>query len=164
MPSIQGEAAAAPLTAASIAAGGDVYRSQRGELAYSNRIDPFGFTLEGYVRSVDYATLPQDYAEIGGRLSLSWFVSIEARPYAFAQYMKRSFASVCDPLCFSEQDTGRRIGAGVGYRLSRSLTLTAEVGQEERQSNVPGAAYVDRRGMLLLGYSTGPLYSARPRR
>jgi len=116
------------------------------------------------VRSVDYATLPQDYDEIGGRVSLSWLFSIEAQPYALAQYMKRSFTSACAPLCSGEQDTERRIGAGLSYRLSRSLTLTAEAGREQRQSNVEGGSYVDRRAMLLLGYSTGPLYSARSRR
>ena len=158
LPGIQGEATAAPLAAASVAAGGDVYRSRRGELAYASRFESFGYILQGYVRSVDYQSLPQDYDEKGGRLSLSWLFSVEAQPYAFAQYMRRTFE------ISREQDTELRTGVGVAYRLSRSLTLTAEVGQEERQSNVPGVAYVDRRGMLLLGYSTGPLYSARPRR
>ncbi len=158
LPGIQHEATAAPLAVASTAALGDVYRSQRGELAYANRFEPFGFTLQGYVRSVDYATLDQDYHEKGGRFSLSWLVSVEAQPYAFARYIGRTFPSS------GEQDTYRGIGVGLSYRLSRSLTLTAEAGQEERQSNVPGAAYVDQRGMLLLGYSTGPLYAARSRR
>jgi len=158
LPGIQGEATAAPLAVANIAALGDVYRSQRGELAYTNRVDPFGFTLQGYVRRVDFASVPQDYDEKGGRFSVSWLFSDEAQPFAFAQYMSRHF------LLSGEQDTERRIGAGVSYRLSRSLTLAAEAGQEERQSNVPLQSYVNRRAMLLLGYSTGPLYSARSRR
>lgn len=164
LPSIQGEATAAPLATASVAAAGDVYRSRRGELAYSNRIESFGFTLQGYVRSVDFASVPQDYDEYGGRFSLSWLFSAETQPFASAQYMKRSFASVCEPLCSGEEDIERRLGAGVSYRLSRSLTLAAEAGREQRQSNVQGASYVNRRAMLLLGYSTGPLYSARSRR
>jgi hypothetical protein len=166
LPGIQGEATATPLAAASIAAGGDVYRSQRAELAYANRLDPFGFTLQGYLRRVDFATVPQDYDEKGGRLSLSWLISVEAQPYAFAQYMKRKFSNTILQAgeLIHEEDIERRLGAGVIFRLSRSFTLTAEGGQEQRHSNVTGASYVDRRAMLLLGYSTGPLYSARPRR
>ena len=158
LPSIQGEATAAPLATANVAAAGDVYRSRRGELAYANRVESLGYTLQGYVRSVDFASVPQDYNEKGWRLSLSWLFSAEARPYAFAQYMGRRFSIT------GGQDTERRIGAGVSYRLSRSLTVTGEGGQEERQSNTPDASYLDRRAMLLLGYSTGPLYSARSRR
>jgi len=158
LPSIQGEATAAPLATATVAAAGDVYRSQRGELSYANRVESFGFTLQGYARRVDFASVPQDYDEKGGRFSLSWLFSDEAQPFAFAQYMSRHFQ------LSGEQDTERRIGAGVSYRLSRSLTLAAEAGQEERQSNVPLQSYVNRRAMLLLGYSTGPLYSARSRR
>ena len=166
LPSIQGEATAAPLAIASVAAAGDVYRSRRGELAYSNRIESFGFTLQGYVRSVDFASVPQDYIEKGGRFSLSWLFSAEMQPYAFAQYMARTFSDTIlqGNQLIHEEDIERRLGAGVSYRLSRSLTLAGEAGREQRQSNVEGASYVDRRAMLLLGYSTGPLYSARSRR
>jgi hypothetical protein len=166
LPSIQGEATAAPLAIANVAAAGDVYRSRRGELAYSNRIESFGFTLQGYVRSVDFASVPQDYIEKGGRFSLSWLFSAEVQPYAFAQYMARKFSDTIlqGNELIHEEDIERRLGAGASYRLSRSLTLAAEVGREQRESNVIGASYVNRRAMLLLGYSTGPLYSARSRR
>ena len=157
LPGIQSEATAAPLATSNLAAAGDVYRSRRGEVSYANRIESLGFTLQGYVRSVDFASVPQDYNEKGGRLSLSWLFPDDTRPYAFAQYMGRNFKS-------GEQDIERRYGVGLSYRLSRSLILAGEVGQEERQSNVPLQDYVDRRAMLLLGYSTGPLYSPRPRR
>jgi hypothetical protein len=166
LPSIQGEATAAPLAIANVAAAGDVYRSRRGELAYSNRIESFGFTLQGYVRSVDFASVPQDYIEKGGRFSLSWLFSAEVQPYAFAQYMARKFSDTIlqGNELIHEEDIERRLGAGASYRLSRSLTLAAEAGREQRESNVIGASYVNRRAMLLLGYSTGPLYSARSRR
>ncbi len=158
MPAIQGETVAAPLAVANTTAG-DVYHSRRGELAYANRGERFGYSLQGYVRRVDYANIPQDYSEKGGRISTSWLFSVEAQAYAFTQYMKRSFSS------FDEQDADRSRGVGVIYRLGRALTLTLEAGQTERQSTtVPQSTFVDRRAMLLLGYSTGPLYAARSRR
>ncbi len=159
MPAIQGEAVAAPL-AVSNAAAGDVYHSRRGELTYGNRGELFGYSLQGYRRHVNYVDpllQQQDYSEKGGRLSVSWFFSIEAQAYAFTQYMRREFSG-------DEQDADRNKGVGITYRLGRTLTLTLEAGQTERQSTVPLSTFVDRRAMLLLGYSTGPLYSPRSRR
>ena len=158
MPDMRGEAAAAPVAVASVAAGGNVYHSQRGELTYANLGESFGYTLRGHLRRVDYVSVPQDYDEKGGTFSVSWVFSRETQANAFTRYMRRSFQSS------GELDADRSKGAGVTYRLGRAFTLTAEAGQAERQSNVPGATYVDRRAMLLLGYSTGPLYSARSRR
>lgn len=158
MPAIQDAGAVPPLGAANSAAG-NVYRSQRGEITYAKRSEPIGFSLLGYGRRVNYVdpTAP-DYGEHGARFSLSWVVSLEAQPYAFLDYTKRNF-----PLS-GEENIDRSIRVGVSSRLSRSFTVSLEAGQDERQSNVPDASFVNRRATLLLGYSTGPLYSARSRR
>jgi hypothetical protein len=54
--------------------------------------------------------------------------------------------------------------AGVTYRVSRNVSLTAEGGRIERESSAAGVSFVDSRAMLFLGYSTGPLYTVRSRR
>jgi hypothetical protein len=154
---IQADAVAVPFTVANAAAG-DVYHSQRGEFAYLRRGEPLGYTLQAYAQRVDYNTLPQDYRERGGRFSLSWLLSVEAQAYAYTQYSRRTFSSI------EEHDADRNKGVGVVYKLGRALSLTVEAGQIERQSTVPEATFVDRRLMLILGYSTGPLYSPRTRR
>jgi hypothetical protein len=145
-------AAAAPLTGTNVTTG-DVYRSQRGELSYVARSGRLGYTLQGYTLSVDYATLDQDYRETGGRLTLTWIPSGEVRIYAYADYLKRTFPSL------DERDTGRTSTLGVTYRLTPGLFVSAEGGTIEHESNVPQQTFLDRRVTLLLGYSTGPLYS-----
>ena len=54
------------------------------------------------------------------------------------------------------------------YRLTPNLSISAEGKRLERDSklpvDVPPQSYVDNRFMLLLGYSTGPQYSAISRR
>lgn len=157
-PMIQADTIAVPFTVAD-AASGDIYHSRRGELTYLSRGEPFGYTLQGYAQRVDYQTLTQNsYHEKGGRFSLTWLLSLEDQVYAFAQYMRRTFPSL------DEQDADRYNGVGIVHKLGRTLSFTVEAGQTERQSNVPNTAYVDRRVMLVLGYSTGPLYSPRARR
>ncbi len=150
-------AAAAPVTGSNVTTG-DVYRSQRGEVTYIAQSGRTGYTLQGYARRVDYATLDQDYREAGGGLALTWNQTDAVRIYASANYLKRIFPSL------DERDTDRTGILGTNYRLTRSLAASVEVRLMERESNVPLASFLDRRVMLLLGYSTGPQYSAASRR
>lgn len=157
IPSIRGEAAAMPITVTNFAIP-DIYHSQLGELTYANRNEALGYTVEGHLRRVDYATLPNDYSEKGGRISLSWLFSEEAQAFAFTQYVKRTFSSL------DEQDAYRDMAVGMIYKLGRTLSLRLEAGRQERQSNLPQSSFVDNRVMMVLGYSTGPLFSPQPRR
>jgi hypothetical protein len=58
----------------------------------------------------------------------------------------------------------------VTYRLNGNVSVTVEGGRNQRESTapstsaVPSTSFVDRRVMLLLGYSSGPLYEVRSRR
>jgi hypothetical protein len=154
MPAIPTEAAAvAPLGGTTNVATTDIYRSQRGELTYVMRGGRIESTIQGYTRRVDYVTLDQDYREAGWRLTLTWISSGTLRIYADANYVKRTFPSL------DEQDTDRYSTLGVTYRLTPSLFVSAEGGRIERESNVSTQSFLDSRVLLLLGYSTGPLYS-----
>jgi hypothetical protein len=153
MPVIPTEAAAAAPAGGSNVATTDIYRSQRGELTYVMRRGRIESSLQGYARRVDYVTLDQDYSEAGGRLILTWIQSGTLRIYADAYYAKRTFPSL------DERDTDRNGTLGVSYRLTPGLFVSAEGGRIERESNVPLQSSLDRRVLLLLGYSTGPLYS-----
>ena len=166
-------AAAAPLTGTNVTTG-DVYRSQRRELSYVARSGRLGYTLQGYTLSVDYATLDQDYREAGGNLTLTWTQTDAVRIYVYADYLKRTFPSlkrpIPDPILgpnFDERDTYRTLALGVTYRLTPNLSVSAEGRRLERDSNLPPdvspQGYVDNRVTLLLGYSTGPLYSPNRR-
>jgi len=151
-------AAAVPLTGSNVATG-DVYRSQRGELVYVGQGIRSGYNVRGYARRVDYVnTVDQDYREAGGNLTLTWTQTDVVRIYASADYLKRTFSSL------GERDTDRAGILGTTYRFARSLAASVEVRLTERESNVPLQSFLDRRVMLLLGYSTGPQYIATSRR
>jgi hypothetical protein len=157
MPVIPTEAAAvAPLGGSNVATT-DIYRSQRGEVTYVMRSGRIESSLQGYARRVDYVTLNQDYNEAGGRLALSWIPSDTLRIYADANFGRRTFPSL------DERDTDRIGTLGVTYRLTPGLFVSAEGGRVERESNIPLQNFLDRRFLLVLGYSTGPLYSPNRR-
>jgi len=137
---------------------GDVYRSQSGELTYVAQSGRIGYNLQGYARRVDYTTVDQDYHETGGRLTFTWIQSGAVRIYANADYVKRTIPSL------DERDKYRTGTLGVTYRITPSLFVSAEGGRIERESDVPLQSFVDSRVMLLLGYSTGPQYTAAFRR
>ena len=173
-PTTSFESAAVLLTGSNVAAG-DVYRSQRGELVYVAQGGRIGYNLQGYVRRVDFVTLEQDYREAGGNVSLTWTQTDTVRVYAYADYLKRTFPSLArtvpDPILgpnFDERDTYRTAALGVNYRLTPNLSVSAEGRRLERDSklppDVPSQHFVDKRFMLVLGYSTGPLYIASSRR
>jgi hypothetical protein len=154
MPVIPTEAAAAAPAGGSNVATADIYHSRRGELTYILRRGRLDSALQGYTRRVDYVTLSQqDYNEAGGRLLLTWIPSGTLRTYVDANYSKRTFPSL------DETDVDRNFTLGVNYRLTPSLFVSAEGGRAERESNIPLQGFLDRRVQVILGYSTGPLYS-----
>jgi hypothetical protein len=148
---------------------GDLYRSKRGDVAYVNNDGHFGYTLQAYGRRVNFETLDQDYDEKGGRFVWSWF-SGPMRLNVVAEYAKRIFNPVDpnsplrDAQGNNRQDTDRNYNAGVTYKLNGNVSLTMEGGRVQRESNAPSVSFLDRRVMVLLGYSTGALYESRPRR
>jgi hypothetical protein len=162
-------AAAVPLTGSNVVTG-DVYRSRRGELIYIAQGRRIGYSVLGYARRVDYVkTVDQNYRETGGNVSLTWTQTDAVRVYAYADYLKRTFPSLADPILgasFEERDTYHTAALGVTYRLTPNLSISAEGKRLERDSkpDVPPQSYLDNRFMLLLGYSTGPQYSAISRR
>jgi len=149
---------AGPTVQGNSAATLDLYRSQRGEVSYAIQDGRFGYTLQGYARRVDYEQLDDlDYEEKGGRLAWTWLYSGDTRFHANADYLTRTFLSL------ERTDVERNIGVGVTYRLTRNVSVVAEGVRTESESTALGN-FVNRRGMLLLGYSTGPLYAAQSRR
>src|SRR5439155_8913160 len=150
-------AAAVPLTGSNVATG-DVYRSQRGELIYVAQGRRIEYGLQAYTRRVDFVTLDEDYREAGGSLALTWIQTGSVRIYAYANYLKRTFPSL------DERDTERTGTLGTTYRFTRTLSASVEGRLMERESNIPLQSFLDRRVMLLLGYSTGPQYIATSRR
>ena len=168
-------AAAVALTGSNVVTG-DVYRSRRGELIYIAQGRRIGYSVLGYAGRVDYVkTVDQNYRETGGSVSLTWAQTDAVRVYAYADYLKRTFPSLAraDPNSilgpnFEERDTYRTAALGVTYRLTPKLSISVEGKRLERDSklpvDVPPQSYVDNRFMLLLGYSTGPQYSAISRR
>jgi len=131
----------------------DGHYLKSGELTYRNQDGIFGYNLRGYARRIDYLQLPRDYDEQGGAFGFSWLSSGQSRIRAYTNYLKRNFREV------DRQDTERTTGVGVTSRLTPNMNLTIEGTRIERASTSTLDNFVDWRVMLLLGYSTGPLYT-----
>ena len=131
----------------------DGHRLKSGELTYRNQDGIFGYNVRGYARRIDYLQLPRDYDEQGGGFGLSWLSPGQSRIRAYTTYLRRSFLDV------DRRDTERATGAGVTSRLTPNMNLTIDGARIERASTSSLDNFVDWRVMLLLGYSTGPLYA-----
>jgi hypothetical protein len=156
-------ASAAPTdTAVVIAQGtsfntGDLYRSKRGELGYTNTSGALTFSAVAFARSVDFFTIDDDYHEKGGRLGLNWF-SGYTRANAFADYSNRVFPSLDNRV-----DILHNYGAGIDFRLNRNVTLSMSGNYAQQQSTAAGNSFVDQRVMVAVSYSTGA-YELQSRR
>jgi Putative beta-barrel porin 2 len=151
-------ASSAPREGGVVTAAGDLYHSRRNDLGYLNKGGQFEYALQVNRRQVDFATLDQDYHERGGTFLLAWLYSGAVQFAASALYNRRTFDSN-----LAREDKDRNFGAHLTYRLNRNVTITMEAGRAERNSTVPLASFVDRRVMLLMGYSSG-FYEVQSRR
>jgi hypothetical protein len=136
----------------------DVYHSQRAELAFLNNSARFPYTLLGYGRKIDFATLDEDYNERGARLGVSWLYSAATRFSVYGDYSRRAYTS------FPREDTDRNFNMSADIKPGRSFTVTLLGNILRRDSTVDGVSYLDKRVVLLLGYSTGQQYDIRSRR
>lgn len=145
-------------------ASSDLYRSKRGELAYTKDDGVIWYMLQAYGRNVDFATLDQDYREVGwtfqgGRNSGAVLLN------AYASYLKRTYTTV-DPTSplIGRQDTDRDLKVRLTYKLNRNVTAAIEGERFAQVSTAFSNNFVDNRVMLLLGYSSGSLYGVQLRR
>ncbi|HKW39221.1 MAG TPA: hypothetical protein VJO54_15590 [Burkholderiales bacterium] len=146
----------------------DLYHSKLGSAAYLNQGGRFQYTLLAVGRKVDFATLDQDYEERTGRLYLSWLQSGAMRFSASFDYSKRNYLTLTvDPTTPGSplrEDIDRNYLATLEYKLNQSLTLTLVGNLIRRDSTAPAISYVDRRGMILLGYTFGHQFEMQSRR
>ncbi len=146
----------------------DLYHSKLGTAAFLNQGGRFQYTLLASGRKVNFATLEQDYEEKGGRLYLSWIHSGAIRFSGFFDYSKRDYLTLSvDPTTPDaplRQDVDRNYLATLEYRLNQSLTVTVVGNLVRRDSTAPGISYVNRRAMLLLGYTFGHTFEIQSRR
>lgn len=128
---------------------GDLYRSKRGELAYTNDDGRFGYTVQGYRRLVNFETLGPDYQETGGTFYWSWISSGSLRFNLSAIYTKRVFPSI------DRHDADRTYSVGEVYLVTGHLTTSLSINRIERQSTAPVNNYRDNQVILVLGYTSG---------
>src|SRR5215472_1088121 len=136
----------------------DLYHSQRAELAYGSQGARFQYTLLGYGRRVDFQTLDEDYDERGGRFTLNWILSGATRVGLLGDYTKREYQS------FFRQDIDRNTYLTGEFRLNRNMSVTLFGNIARRDSTADGQSYVDKKIMVVLGYSTGSGFAVQTRR
>jgi hypothetical protein len=127
----------------------DVYHSKLGSIAYANQGGRFQYTLVGLGRKIDFATLDQDYDERGGRIYLNWRQSGVLQFVLSGYYSKRTY------LTLDREDTDRDTLASAEYRVNSNIAITLLGDLIRRDSTAPGVSYVDRRVLLLAGFTIG---------
>jgi hypothetical protein len=146
----------------------DQYHSKLGSAAFLNQGGRFQYAFLVIGRQIDFATLDEDYDERGGRIYLAWLPSGAARISASADYSRRDYRTLTiDPATPGSplrQDNDRNYLASLEYRLNQNLTVTFVGNQIRRESTAPTVGYVDRRVMLLLGYTFGHTFDIQSRR
>jgi hypothetical protein len=147
----------------------DLYHSELATAAYINQDGRFQYTVLALGRKVDFATLDEDYDEKGGRLYATWVQSGTTRFTLSGDFSRRTYSTLlADPTnpagSPTRVDTDRNYIASMDYKLNRNLTLTMVANLLRRDTNAPGLSYVDRRVMVLAGYSFGHQFDVQSRR
>lgn len=146
----------------------DLYKSILGTAAYLNQGGRFQYTLLALGRKVNFATLDQDYNEKSGRLYLAWIQSGAMRFSAAADYSNRAYLTLTvdatNPGAPLREDIDRNFLAAVEYKLNQNVVLTLAGNLVRRESNAPTVSYVDRRVMVLAGFSFGHQFEIQSRR
>lgn len=135
---------------------GDLYRSQRGELAYANNDGRFLYTLQAYGRRVDFDTSTQDdFEETGGTFVWGWIFSDAAKFSALALSNRRTYTNI------DRRDADRAYSVRWTYKVNTNINAGVYVERIERRSTVPLSSYVDNRLVLTLGYIAS-IFGLRP--
>lgn len=136
----------------------DVYYNRRGDLVYASDNGSVVYALRAIARTVDYQSLNLDFKEAGGRVDGLWRYSGLTHLYFMGRYARRDFRN------FYQQDTDWETILGLRFNVNQNFSLSLEGGRQVHESTAPPGDILNTRVMLLLGYSTGPLYTARSRR
>jgi hypothetical protein len=152
----------APVTTASTAASTvlasgvvahDVYVAKRGEVFYTRHGSQIGVKLDASYRKFDFETTPDDRKETGGTMELAYSYSAETTASLIADYTKTEY------LNFVRSDTDRDFGVRIGYRLSPRVSLGLEGHRTDRASTDPTLDFIDKRVLISVLYSSGPLFT-----
>jgi len=128
---------------------GDVYQKRYADLVLVTRGTFLGSTAQAYAQSIDYQTLvDQDYNEWGGRVSATWFYSVDLQVRVQAEYIRRTFTS------FTREDADKNANIGVQHLLNPNFALAFLGERAQRSSTEPGANFVDHRATVYLIYSS----------
>ena len=131
----------------------DVYYAKRGNIFYYRRGASFAMDFSASTQELDFETTPQDRKEIDGRLELNYFYSGTTSITLFTEQTRTDYQN------FVREDTDRDSGLRLGYRVSRTVTLSLEGRRTDRTSTDPTVEYEENRVFLSLLYSSSPLFT-----
>jgi hypothetical protein len=135
----------------------DLYYSQRGEIVYSSDDGRVVYGLRGYARQVDYEALNLDFDELGARADWGWHYTGSTQVYAMASYLKRDFEA------FPQVDVDRNATLGARFAVNQNVSLSVEAARTQHETTGALGSFLNSRVMLVLGYSSGPLFAVRSR-
>ncbi len=134
-------------------ASADVFEARRAEAFFLTNGSDWSTQWRIFGRDYDYQLTDQDRRERGGRLEISHNPGGIVTTTLFGETMNTKFTDIV------REDDDRTLGLRLRYRISRTLSAAVEGSRIARSSTDPTREYVDRRFLLGIYYSSGPLYS-----
>lgn len=126
----------------------DVYYAKRGSMYYVRRGGQTTIDLSVSAQELDFETTARDRKETGGRMEFTYYYSGATSLRLFAEHARIEYQN------FVRRDADRDYGIRLGYRLSRSLSLSLEGIRAIRRSTDPIDEYEENRALLSLLYSS----------
>lgn len=137
---------------------GDTFESKTAEVFYETFGSGVELELRVFSREFDFDNVPQDRRERGGSGEMRYGLTPTLSGALFGRKTATHFSSV------EQDDNEHETGLRLGYRASREISVGLEARRTKRTSTVPETEFDDRRYVLSLLYSTGPLFTPAPRR
>lgn len=137
---------------------GDTFEFRSVEGFYETFGGAVEWELRAFRREFDFDNVPEDRIERGGSTELRYGFSGTFGGAVFGRQTHTEFADV------EQSDRETEVGARLSYRATREITVGAETRRTKRSSTVGTAEFEDRRYLISLMYSSGPLFTPASRR
>jgi hypothetical protein len=137
---------------------GDFYHSKLASIALVNQGDRLQYTLVALGRKIDFQTLDEDYDERGGRIFVAWIYSGALSFLSYGNYSRRTYVTL------DRVDVDRDTSLIAHYKVNSRLAISFTGNLIWRNSTEPGQSFVDRRAMVVVGYTFGTQFEIQSRR
>jgi hypothetical protein len=131
----------------------DIFHTKRAEIFYASGGSSFALNARAYYRDINYQLTPQDRLEGGGFIAVTYNSASFVTTTVYGSHLNTHYLS------FVRDDRASEIGIRFLRQINRNVSATLNAGIVRNSSTDPTQEYTDRRVLLSLQYSSGPLFT-----